>query len=251
MSNESSRPHQTTQPRTAGSLSTKPAGLLALVFGLVASLVLGFAAPAHGQPSASSGNGDLELRGYTRIGNDHAFSIRNTATGESEWVWAGEPGEYFSIEGFDPDKQVLTVRYQNSVSTVALQRARIDHANAPVTSTLPSFEPPTPPPGQIPRDPAATRAVSRQTPATAERALPSVGDGSANDGARGDPPSAVGFVPGGFPGGGGGSDTPPETPSPPRDVDDLPGDEDDSAPDSIGPPPPPPDSPPPSYTPST
>ena len=243
MRNESSRPN----------LSTRGRIRRALVFGLFASLLLGLGTAAHGQPSATSGDGDLELRGYTRIGNDHAFSIRNTQTGESEWVWAGEPGEYFSIEGFDPEKQVLTVRYQNRVSTVTLQRARIDHTNAPVTATLPSFEPPTPPPGRISRDLAATRETSRRAPGTAERARPSAGDGTAGDGARGDPPSGGGFIPGGFPRSGGGSDTPPETPSPPPagDEDDFPDDEDDDSWDSIGPPPPPPDTPPPSYTPST
>ena len=240
MSNQSSR------QGPAGAAKLSAAFFAALLACL--ALVIGLSGPAHAQGSAG---GELELRGYTRIGNSHAFSLRNTRTGESEWVWSDRPGEYFSIEGFDAENQMITVRHRNQIQTVFLQRSRIDHYDAPVTATLPSFEPPTPPPAP---------AGQPRTGAVGERRTMNIDSGDTDSGSVREtgtpenPPGPGGFLSGGFPGSGSGDGTiPPNQPSDPPagGSDDLPDNQDDAPDDPFGPPPPPPDSPPPSYTPST
>lgn len=236
---------------TTDSIRRKASALSRARTALAAAAVLaGGMAQASVEASDSRLAERLELRGYTQIGDSHAFSVHDKETGESEWVWADEPSENFHVEDFDRENHTVTLRYRNEVATISLQRSRIAQYDRPVTPRLPTFEPPTPPPGQSGRSNAG-----RERP-TDSGASPRPGDRSGG----GDPSSggndetgndfSGGFIPGGNAG-----TLPPDNPggSPPssspgeNDSDDS----DDSSIDAIGPPPPDPATPPPDYTPDT
>lgn len=201
----------------------------------------------------------LELRGYSQVGGNHAFSVHDKQTGESEWVWDDEPSESYEVEDFDLDENAVTLRYGNRLATVSLQRTRIAQYDPPATSPLPSYEPPSPPPGQSGdtgesrRAQTGTRPSGNPAPTGNRNAADS---GNASPDISPAPNTGNNFSGGFLPGGGNAGGRPPENPggAPP---DSSGGDSDapsgesggPSRDDDIGPPPPDPDTPPPGYTP--
>ncbi len=201
---------------------------------------------AAGSPAASESA--LELRGFTQIGDEYAFSLHDTESGHSEWVWAGQPGEHFDVVDFDAAGRTVTVRYRNRVSTITLERSRIVHIDVPQTPPLPSHTPPTPPPGKEERSSDSGETATRETAPRPSASTGTPGGTREPSGDSGQP--SGGFLPGSgnLPPGGGATEPPATPPGSAPDGGDADDDSSDAT-DPLGSPPPAPESAPPSYTP--
>ena len=67
----------------------------------------------------------LEFRGVMFDGGKEYFSVHETKTRSSLWVEINEPGNPYTIRGYDTDRGILTVEYQGSIMDLPLKDAVI------------------------------------------------------------------------------------------------------------------------------
>ena len=67
----------------------------------------------------------LEFRGVMFDGGKEYFSVHETKTRSSLWVEINEPGNPYTIRGYDTDRGILTVEYQGSILDLPLKDAVI------------------------------------------------------------------------------------------------------------------------------